>query len=67
MDIFLAKHFYIQSYYLGRLITILNKEFNTNGILPKKDLIYVTLRTDINEKITIRNNIFISKVITINL
>lgn len=52
---------------LGESVTIIDKEFDINGQVSDIGLFYVILKTDINEKIMIPNNIFLQKATKINL
>lgn len=51
---------------LGESITIIDKEFDINGQVSDIGLFYVILKTDINEKIMIPNNVFLQKATKIN-
>lgn len=50
---------------LGESITILDKDFNISGQLADVGLIYVTVKTESDEKIMIPNNIFLQKATTL--
>lgn len=52
---------------LGESITIIDKEFDIKGQVSDIGLFYVILKTDINEKVMIPNNIFLQKATKINL
>lgn len=52
---------------LGEYITIIDKDFDIKGKVTDIGLFYVVLKTDINEKVMIPNNIFLQKATKINI